>query len=265
MWYCSQGFLQYFDLIEGCLNMISKYESQGNFTYDWIVRTRLDGYWNGPLDPKAFKQGAYVVPEGSRYTGLNDRLGIGNRSFSQVALSRLSVLPTLASLGFYELNSECAFREQLLLSNITAEEVKFPFCILSGRLFDYPPEKPWGLPLASISSPGPLSGAYCRPCTPQCKGECVAKLNMEPDTWFSWTEWRNGSIELCDGHQPWQDDWEDIFDEVAGEAAAKVRRRVKEMKTGECVKEIDELKRKAETWNSPDPIEICNLGLSHVQ
>jgi hypothetical protein len=243
--------------------MISKYESQGNFTYDWILRMRVDGYWTGPLDSKAFKQGSYVVPEGSRFGGLNDRLGIGNRSFSKVALSRLSFLPRLAPAGFHDLNSESAFRAQLTVSKIPAKELRFPFCILSERRYEYPP-RAYGVPVASIGSPGPLSGAKCQPCIPQCKGECIQKLGMRKDKWFGWTEWRKGSLELCDASRPWQDGWEEIFDKVAGKAAAKVRQKFKEMKTEECVREMEELQRKTKRWNSPDSVEICNLGLSHM-
>ncbi|KAJ4765044.1 E3 ubiquitin-protein ligase UBR3 [Rhynchospora pubera] len=221
-----QGLLQYFDLVEGCLNMIAAYETQGNFTYDWILRTRVDGYWTGPLDLKAFKTDSYIVPEGSRYGGLNDRLGIGNRSISDVALSRLSLLPNLASAGF-------------------------------NRQYKYPPSGDIA-PVASIASPGPLSGAKCRPCAPHCKGECIEKLG--PEKWLGWTEWRNGSLELCDGSQPWQEGWEDFFDKVAGKVTADMRLKVKEMTTEVCLQEMKGLKKKAGRWNGPDPIEICNLG-----
>jgi hypothetical protein len=259
-----QGLLQYFDLVEGCLDMIGTNEKHGNFTYDWILRTRLDGYWMGPLDSKAFKGGSYIVPVGSRYGGLNDRLGIGNRSFSEVALSRLSLLHQIFLAGFHNLNSETSFYAQLKVHNISAVELRFPFCVLSDRRFEYPPRR-WGLPIASIGSPGPLNGAYCRPCIPQCKGECMEKVGAEWEINFGWAEWRNGSLELCDGRQPWQEGWEEIFDEAAGEEAANVRHRVKEMKTEDCVSEMEELKKKAKRWSGPDAIEICNLGLSHVQ
>ncbi|XP_078169449.1 uncharacterized protein LOC144563855 [Carex rostrata] len=254
----------HFDLVEGCLDMIGVQESQGSFKYDWIVRTRLDGYWMGPLDQKTFKRGSYVVPEGSRFFGLNDRLGIGNRSSSEVALSRLSLLPRLASAGFHELNSESAFHAQLRLFNITEAELRFPFCILSYRQFLYPPDR-WGLLVASISSPGPLNGVYCRPCIPKCKGECMEQLGPKLDKTFSWTEWRNGSLELCDSSYPWQEGSEKIFDKDAGIAAANVRHRVKEMKIEECLQEVEGLKRKADRWNGPDPIEICNLGFPQIR
>ncbi|XP_078178182.1 uncharacterized protein LOC144572468 [Carex rostrata] len=260
-----QGLMQYFDLVEGCLDMIGAQESRGSFKYDWIVRTRVDGYWSGPLDLKTFIPGSYVVPEGSRFGGLNDRLGIGNRFFSSVALSRLSLLPRLASAGFHDLNSESSFHEQLKLFNISTVELRFPFCILSDRQIGYPPMPiSWGIPVASISSPGPLSGAYCRPCIPRCKGKCIEKLGLEKLKSWSWTESRKGSLELCDASGPWQEDWEDIFSKVAGIAAANVMHKVKEMKIEECLREVEGLKMKAERWNGPDPIEICNLGLLQV-
>ncbi|KAJ3685767.1 hypothetical protein LUZ61_014931 [Rhynchospora tenuis] len=255
-----QGLLQYFDLVEGCLDMIEAQEYRGRFRYDWIVRTRVDGYWTGPLNSRAFKPDAYVVPEGSRFSGLNDRLGIGNRSFSTVALSRLSLLPRLASAGFHDLNSESTFHAQLKVFNISAKELRFPFCTLSDHRYEYPPK--WsGVPVASIGSLGPLSGTKCRPCIPSCKGKCMEKLGPKMKNWSGWTEWRNGSLELCDGSRPWQKGWEKIYDEVSGKTAANVRRRVKKVKIEDCVKELEELKRKAEKWNGPDPIEICNLGL----
>ncbi|XP_078177815.1 uncharacterized protein LOC144572221 [Carex rostrata] len=259
-----QGLLQYFDLVEGCLDMISAQESRGSFKYDWIVRTRVDGYWTGPLDQKTFKRGSYVVPEGSRFQGLNDRLGIGNSSFSAVALSRFSLLPRLASASFHDLNSESAFHAQLKLFNISTVELRFPFCVLTDRQIPYPPNKS-GLPVASISSPGPLSGVYCRPCIPQCKGKCMEQSGPKLDKGWSWTEWRNSSLELCNANRPWQEGWEEIFDKDAGIVAANVRRRVKEMKIEECVREVEGLKRKAERWNSPDPIEICNSGFPQVE
>lgn len=129
--------MQYFNLVEGCLTMIQSYQHQHNFTYDWIVRTRVDGYWSSRLSPELFIPKTYVVPSGSSYGGFNDRFGISDYATSVIALSRLSMIPELDLAKFHKLNSESAFLAQLKIRNITCVTKHVPFCVVSDRKYRY--------------------------------------------------------------------------------------------------------------------------------
>ncbi|KAI4388504.1 hypothetical protein MLD38_000825 [Melastoma candidum] len=255
-----QGLLQYFNLVEGCLTLIKSHQSRHNFTYDWIIRTRVDGYWNARLSRDNFIRGTYVVPPGSTYGGLNDRFGIGDLQTSTVALSRLSLIPLLDSSGYRQLNSETAFRAQLTTNKIPYVTPRLPFCIVSDRRYEFPPSR-FGVPVAAMSSKGPLSGTKCRPCKPVCRGQCVEDVMSSLEKGWSWTNWENGTLELCDAHEEWEKGWEEVFDKAAGEKLAKVRRKVKGLGLDGCVREFGELSRKADSWDAPKGEEICRMGL----
>lgn len=256
-----QGLLQYFSLVEGCITMIKDRQRQNNFTYDWILRTRVDGYWSAQLDPENFIPGEYLIPPGSNFGGLNDRLGLGDLNSSTVALSRLSLIPELDSYGYTHLNSESAFKAQLKIQGVQVHTNRLPFCIVSDRKYAYPPD-PNGVPVASISSPGPLSGAKCRPCKPICVGRCVGNVMRVLYKWHGWTNWENGSLQLCDAHNDWDLGWEKLFDRAAGKKFAAVRKRIKNLRLEECIKDFEKVRTRTANWQSPPVAEICRLGLS---
>ncbi|KAL8201898.1 hypothetical protein R6Q57_011045 [Mikania cordata] len=251
-----QGLLQYFNLVEGCLTMIKSYQQHNSFTYNWIVRTRVDGYWSNRLQPDLFIPDHYVVPSGSSYGGLNDRFGVGNLTTSIAALSRLSMIPELDSAGLHELNSEAAFEAQLKLRNVSYLTKRVPFCVISERTYDFPPGR-FGVPVASLTSKGPLSGVKCRPCTSVFSGRWAAAIVNGLDRQWSWTENTNGSLRLCDGHGEWEHGWEDIFDEVAGKRLAAARKRVSGLSFDQCVKDFEYMKRRSVVWDVPPMPELC--------
>lgn len=256
-----QGLLQYFSLVEGCLTMIKAYQEKNNFTYDWIIRTRVDGYWSDPLGPENFIPGKYLVPPGSSYGGLNDRFGVGDYNTSVVALSRLSLIPQLDSAGLTQLNSETAFKAQLSTQNVQFTTQRLPFCVVSDRKYGYPLARS-GVPVAALSSRGPLSGAKCRPCKPVCSGSCVGPIMSGLYRSWSWTEWANNTLELCDAHGEWEDGWEKYFDDAAGEKLASARKKIWALNMHKCVEGFEKFKNRSAHWYGPTSAEICGLGLT---
>lgn len=255
-----QGLLQYFNLVEGCLTLIKAHQEKNNFTYDWIIRTRVDGYWSDTLGPEYFVPGKYLVPPGSSYGGLNDRFGVGDYNTSVVALSRLSLIPQLDSAGLTQLNSETAFKAQLTTQKVQFTTKRLPFCIVTDRKYDFPPAR-FGVPVAALSSPGPLSGAKCRPCKPICSGPCVGPVMNGLYKGWSWTEWANNTLELCDAHGEWENGWEELFDAAAGEKLASARKKVWALNMGRCVDGFEQMKNRTAQWDGPTSAEICGLGL----
>ncbi|GJS79806.1 hypothetical protein Tco_0729687 [Tanacetum coccineum] len=255
-----QGLLQYFNLVEGCLTMINSHQQQNNFTYDWIIRTRVDGFWSTQLQPDLFIPGQYVVPSGSSYGGLNDRFGIGDYNTTTTALSRLSMIPELDNAGLHELNSESAFQAQLKLRNVSYLTKRIPFCIVSDRTYDFPPGR-FGVPVAALSSKGPLSGVKCRPCRSSFSSKWAEMVLNGLDRQWSWTESANGTLQLCDGHDKWEDGWEDLFDRVAGKKLTAIRKRVWKLSFDECVKDFEIMKRLSAAWDVPPTDELCRYDM----
>eukprot|EP01018_Ginkgo_biloba_P019056 Gb_20265 [translate_table: standard] len=258
------GLLQYFNLVEGCLTMIKSYQSKHKVKYDWVVRTRVDGYWNGPLPPlESFSPKKYIVPPGSQYGGLNDRLGIGNLATSEVALSRITLIPFLHSSGYRNLNSETAFKHQLDVKGVEYKFRTFPFCILSERKYVWPPSR-WGVPVASLSSRGHLNGAKCRPCTPVSKGPEANEVIETLIRSWSWTPPPDG-LELCDAHDKWEEHWEDIFNKVAGPKLSAARKKIKSRSITDCVKDFETMKQKTGDWDAPSSTTICKKAFKQSQ
>ncbi|GJP53912.1 hypothetical protein CLOM_g13034 [Closterium sp. NIES-68] len=152
-----QGLLQYFRLVEGCVDLIAAHEQAHSVTFHWVLRSRVDAFWTAPPPPLwTLDPGSYSVPYGWGWGGVNDRFGIGGREVSEVALRRLSVLPALFQAGKRLLNSEGAFEAQLQLRNVTVKPLSLPFCVLTRRGYGAP--RPNAAPTASSSSSSSSSG-----------------------------------------------------------------------------------------------------------
>lgn len=79
---------------------------------------------------------------------------------------------------------------------------------------------------------------------------------------WSWTEWANGAVQLCDAHGEWEKGWERVFDGSSGKKLAKARKRVRMLKLKQCVGDFEKMKgRTTGSWDAPAAVDICRLGL----
>ncbi|GJP53911.1 hypothetical protein CLOM_g13034 [Closterium sp. NIES-68] len=79
-----QGLLQYFRLVEGCVDLIAAHEQAHSVTFHWVLRSRVDAFWTAPPPPLwTLDPGSYSVPYGWGWGGVNDRFGIGGREVSE--------------------------------------------------------------------------------------------------------------------------------------------------------------------------------------
>jgi hypothetical protein len=250
--------------------MISSYELKHKFKYDWIVRTRVHGYGNGPLPPlETLNPKYYYVPFGSRFGGLNDRLGIGSRRTSLVALSRLSSIPKLYINGYRFLNSEQALMRQLEVSHVKYKFDDFRFCVLTARRYSWP-LKQWDVPVASIKSKGALNGAKCKPCQPVLTGEAARQAIEGLNPGWGWTNpvedtgwgWLNPAkdVQLCGSSLDLDPDWEYIFDDASGLEAASNLKWITNRPEEQCIDELHQFMQLWEIWDGPGAETICRRG-----
>ena len=247
-----QGLLQYFALVEGCLEMVSKYAAENEIDYKWVIRTRVDGFWNGfPPPLSSFHADSYYVPAGSEYGGLNDRFGLGNWNTSTVALARRSLLPALHAQGRRQMNSETAFKAQLVEFDVPFRRIELPFCVLSRRSYGWPLRTSRDVPVASIATPGALSGAKCRPCAMAAAADAPAQAMVNRlDRSWGWPGSNNiTGLQLCDA----RGDWEQQAVEWEGHANT----------TFACEKHVQEFAVQWSVWDAPSPKEICSHAKLH--
>ncbi|KAG0625596.1 hypothetical protein M758_2G067200 [Ceratodon purpureus] len=254
----TQGLLQYFNLVEGCYGMVRKYEVLHKFRYDWIIRTRVDGYWNGPLpeiqtlDPKY-----YYVAAGNDFGGLNDRFGMGNPHTSRVANARLSMLPAMHKHGWRLLNSESAYKAQFELLNVGYKRIQIPFCVMTLRREAFPPA-PYGLLMLSMAGEGPMSGTYCRPCDREANVTYSREIVDNCMRNWDWPGVMASKVTVCDAGNEWASNWRQIAADVYerdmnGEEMPDFDYR----SLRRCIKEMQGFQMQWDVWDAPSASAIC--------
>lgn len=253
-----QGLLQYFNLVEGCYGMVKQYEVKHKFKYDWIIRTRVDGFWSsrlpeiGQLDPNY-----YYVAAGNDFHGLNDRFGMGSPHTSRAANMRLSLLPQMHKAGYRGLNSESAYKAQFQISGVAWKRIQIPFCIMTLRNEMYPPP-PYGLLMLSMASEGPMSGTYCRPCDKEANATFSATIVDGCMRDWDWPGVAAREVTVCDPRKPWSTEWRKIAAEsysidVPGEEIPSLSSR----SVLQCIAEMQDFQRQWDVWESPPIEQIC--------
>eukprot|EP00897_Mesotaenium_endlicherianum_P007289 jgi/Mesen1/6589/ME000338S05762 len=254
-----QGLLQYFRLVEGCIDLIKSHEQRHSLKYSWIVRTRVDGFWAGPPpDLKTLDPHAFTIPYGQDWVGYNDRFGIGGRRASLVAMSRLSLLPALQRLRYRDLNSETSHKAQFDATGISVARANVSFCILTRRFY------PWkdGPPIPSMGSSAPLNGAKCRPCTPRLTGtkavERLRRIAKEGST--RWLGPALEGIDLCDASGKWELKWQHAYVLAAGKEQAARGSRLQRQPLRNCTFSFEQLRQRVQLWYAPRSKAICRRG-----
>ncbi|CAI7860247.1 unnamed protein product [Closterium sp. NIES-53] len=285
----TQGMLQYFRLVDGCIPLIRAYERRHAITFDWLLRTRVDTFWHRPLPPlSAFPPHAYTIPFGSDCFGLNDRFGLGTWHTALPALSRLSMLPAIAVGGTFRqfsmqgvgglgqeannshaipvevptgLNSEQAFKAQLALAGVPVARADLAFCVVSRRVYRH-----HSMPVLSLNTSTPLNGAKCRPCYPKIKG---AEANRRIRRWYlegsrfgphrSPSFANRTDFALCDAAKPWPAPHvvASLFDAAAGPRLARERHSIMHVSLHGCARNFRKLRRHAEEWQAPAEAVLC--------
>lgn len=258
-----QGLLQYFNLVEGCYAMVRRYEVLHKFRYDWIIRSRVDGYWNGPLPQiEDLDVKYYYVAAGNDFTGLNDRFGMGNPHTSRAASARLSMLPAIHKHGWRSLNSESAYKAQFELLNVDYRRIQIPFCVMTLRREAFPPA-PYGLLVLSMAGAGPVSGSYCRPCEREANATYGQEIVDNCLRNWNWPGVMASKVTVCDAEQPWPANWRQVASEVYardmhGEAIPDFDSRPLQR----CVREMEAFQMQWDVWDSPSAETICRRAYS---
>ncbi|CAI5952902.1 unnamed protein product [Closterium sp. NIES-65] len=259
------GLLQYFRLVEGCIDLISTHQLQHNISYRWVIRTRVDGYWTAPppLLP-SLHPSAYTIPFGFDWGGLNDRLGIGSWDASKVALRRLSALQDLFSAGYRALTSEKAFRAQMEAAGVAVARKHFHFCVVSRRRSRG--GDGCAAMMFSTATYGPLNGAKCRPCSSPCAvdDQAAAIINTVRAAGGMYRHPLPPGMQLCDAKQAWEGAWERQFDrdverQRGGKTLSWQRRNIGRVAASlaHCTEQFNKLKAVSVTWDSPPPVAVC--------